>query len=148
MSEARKILVLGASGLIGRFVTDDLRARGFHVVGLARGFSISQKASALDLERPVLSMGTGALARLMRDHGIDLVVNCLGVLQDGPGSDTRAVHHDFVARLLIDRRHRGVGRLYAGNGDPDAGFVNRAARRAGQDWTGDRLDAGGAADAG
>jgi nucleoside-diphosphate-sugar epimerase len=26
---SRKILVLGASGLIGRFVTDDLRARGF-----------------------------------------------------------------------------------------------------------------------
>ena len=107
MSEARKILVLGASGLIGRFVTDDLRARGFHVVGLARGFSISQKASALDLERPVLSMGTGALARLMRDHGIDLVVNCLGVLQDGPGSDTRAVHHDFVARLLQAIRDSG-----------------------------------------
>jgi uncharacterized protein YbjT (DUF2867 family) len=36
MSEARKILVLGASGLIGRFVTDDLRARDFHVVGIAR----------------------------------------------------------------------------------------------------------------
>ena len=39
MSEAdasRKILVLGASGLIGRFVTDDLRARGFQVVGVAR----------------------------------------------------------------------------------------------------------------
>jgi uncharacterized protein YbjT (DUF2867 family) len=95
-----KILVLGASGLIGRFVTDDLRARGFHVVGIARRFPASQKASALDLELPVLSMEPAALARLMADHGIDLVVNCLGVLQDGPGSDTRAVHRDFVARLL------------------------------------------------
>jgi uncharacterized protein YbjT (DUF2867 family) len=28
------------------------------------------------------------------------VVNCLGVLQDGPGSDVSAVHRDFVARLL------------------------------------------------
>jgi uncharacterized membrane protein len=28
-ADIRKILVLGASGLIGRFVTDDLRARGF-----------------------------------------------------------------------------------------------------------------------
>jgi uncharacterized protein YbjT (DUF2867 family) len=28
------------------------------------------------------------------------VVNCLGVLQDGPGSDTSDVHRDFVARLL------------------------------------------------
>jgi nucleoside-diphosphate-sugar epimerase len=38
MSEQRKILLFGASGLIGRFVTDDLRARGFHVVGVASGF--------------------------------------------------------------------------------------------------------------
>jgi uncharacterized protein YbjT (DUF2867 family) len=101
MSEARrKILVLGASGLIGRFVTDDLRARGFAVVGIARRFSPSQKSSALDLELPVSSMDIASLARLMADHGIDLVVNCLGVLQDGPGSDVSAVHRDFVARLL------------------------------------------------
>ena len=85
MSEARsKILVLGASGLIGRFVTDDLCARGFAVVGIARRLSPSQKSSALDLEMPVLSMDIASLARLIADHGIDLVVNCLGVLQDGP----------------------------------------------------------------
>jgi len=100
MSEARKILVLGASGLIGRFVTDNLRARGFHVAGVARRFSPSQKASALDLELPVMAMDAASLARLIGQHGIDLVVNCLGVLQDGPGSDTGAVHRDFVARLL------------------------------------------------
>jgi uncharacterized protein YbjT (DUF2867 family) len=103
----RKILVLGASGLIGRFVTDDLRARGFHVVGIARRFSASQKASALDLEIPVLAMDASSLARLMADHGVDLVVNCLGVLQDGPGSDVGAVHRDFVARLLQAIRHCG-----------------------------------------
>ncbi len=96
----RKILVLGASGLVGRFVTDDLRARGFQVVGIARRFSSSQTTDALDLELPVLSVEQAALARLMADQGVDLVVNCLGVLQDGPGSDTGAVHRDFVARLL------------------------------------------------
>jgi uncharacterized protein YbjT (DUF2867 family) len=97
---SRKILVLGASGLIGRFVTDDLRARGFHVTGVARRFSPSQKANAFDLEQPILSMNKEALTRLIKDRNIDLVVNCLGVLQDGPGSDTRAVHLDFVERLL------------------------------------------------
>lgn len=100
MSQTRKILVLGASGLIGRFVTDDLRIRGFEVVGIARHYSPSQRTSAFDLELPVMSMDTAALAQLIRDHGIDLVVNCLGVLQDGPGSDTSAVHRDFVERLL------------------------------------------------
>jgi uncharacterized protein YbjT (DUF2867 family) len=97
---SRKILVLGASGLIGRYVTDDLRARGFEVIGVARGFAASQRSSALDLEMPVMSMASSALARLLRDRAVDVVVNCLGVLQDGPGSNTRDVHRDFVARLL------------------------------------------------
>jgi uncharacterized protein YbjT (DUF2867 family) len=96
----RGILVLGASGLIGRFVTDDLRARGFRVVGVARRFSASQRSSKFDLELPVMSMDAASLARLLRDHAVDVVVNCIGVLQDGPGSDTGAVHRDFVARLL------------------------------------------------
>jgi uncharacterized protein YbjT (DUF2867 family) len=107
MSESCNILVLGASGLIGRFVTDDLRARGFHVIGIARRFPPSQNTGALDLEMPLLSMEQASLARTIRDHEIDVVVNCLGVLQDGPGSDTRAVHRDFVARLLRAIRDSG-----------------------------------------
>ncbi|MFB6417386.1 MULTISPECIES: SDR family oxidoreductase [Bradyrhizobium] len=96
----RTILVLGASGLIGRFVTDDLRAREFRVVGLARSLSPAQKMNSLDIELPILSLDIAALTRLLREHAVDVVVNCLGVLQDGPGSDTGAVHRDFVTRLL------------------------------------------------
>lgn len=106
-NRSRNILVLGASGLIGRFVTDDLRARNFHVAGVARRFPASQKATPSELEMPILSMDSTALARLLRDREVDLVVNCLGVLQDGPGSDTRAVHRDFVARLLQAIRESG-----------------------------------------
>ncbi len=100
MDTSRKILVLGASGLIGRFITHDLRARGFEVTGVARKLPASQKSSPLDLELPIMSMDVAALAGLMRERAIDVVVNCLGVLQGGPGSDTAAVHRDFVARLL------------------------------------------------
>jgi len=96
----RKILLLGVSGLIGRFVTDDLRIRGFETIGIARKLSASQRVNASDLELPIMSMASAELARLLRDRAIDVVVNCLGVLQDGPGSDTRAVHRDFVERLL------------------------------------------------
>lgn len=99
-ADIRKILVLGASGLIGCFVTRDLRSRGFTVVGVARKLAASQKTGAHDLELPLMSMETDALTKLIRDHRIDVVVNCLGVLQDGPGSDTGAVHRDFVTRLL------------------------------------------------
>ena len=108
MSEpSRKILVLGASGLIGRYVTDDLRLRGFAVIGIARKLVASQKTDALDMEMPVMAMASAALARLLREREIDAVVNCLGVLQDGPGSDTRAVHRDFVERLLQAIRDSG-----------------------------------------
>jgi len=103
----RKILVLGASGLLGRFITDDLRLRGFGAIGVARHFEPSQKTSASDIELPIMSMDAPALARLIREREIDVVVNCLGVLQDGPGSDTRAVHRDFVERLLAAIRDSG-----------------------------------------
>jgi uncharacterized protein YbjT (DUF2867 family) len=52
-------------------------------------------------------MDASSLARLIREHEIDVIVNCLGVLQDGPGSDTRAVHRDFVERLLAAIRDSG-----------------------------------------
>lgn len=108
MNKPRKILVLGASGLIGRCVTDDVRSRGFEVIGIARRYEASQRASALDLEMPIMSLDVAALARLLGEHEIDLLVNCLGVLQDGAGSDTSAVHRDFVDRLL--RAIRASGR--------------------------------------
>lgn len=97
---SRKILVLGASGLIGRFVTDELRTCGHNVTAVARRFSNSQQADAFDLALPIMQMDVVALAGLLREREIDLVVNCVGVLQDGPGSDTRAVHRDLVERLL------------------------------------------------
>jgi uncharacterized protein YbjT (DUF2867 family) len=103
----RSILVFGASGLIGRYVTDDLRAQGFHAVGIARHLSASQGSGALDLEMPILSLKPADLARLIRDHAAATIVNCLGVLQDGAGSDTNAVHRDFVARLLAAIKESG-----------------------------------------
>lgn len=132
---AAKILVLGASGLIGRFVTDDLRARGFHVVGIARRFSPSQKASSFDLEMPVMSMDAASLARLITDHDIDLVVNGLGVLQDGPGSDVSDVHRDFVERLLraIQASRRAIRLVQIsipGAADEDRTAFSRSKREA------------------
>jgi uncharacterized protein YbjT (DUF2867 family) len=110
----RKVLVLGASGLIGRYVTDDLRARGFETIGVARNFVASQQSSVLDLEMPVMSMVSSALARLLRERAVDVVVNCLGVLQDGPGGNTRDVHRDFVARLLqaVADSGRAIGLIH------------------------------------
>ncbi|MGA2292688.1 SDR family oxidoreductase [Bradyrhizobium sp.] len=127
MREAVNILVLGASGLIGRCVTDELRQRGFRVTGIARRYAPSQRAGSFDLEIPVLSMGSGALTGLIRDHDIGVVVNCIGVLQDGPGSDVSAVHRDFVARLLraISDSRRAVRLIHISI--PGAGVHDRTA---------------------
>src|SRR4051794_7202586 len=97
-SSGRTTLVFGAAGLIGRFVTTDLRRRGFRVIGVARRFPAHRFAD--DVERPIMTMTIAALAELMRAHRADVIVNCLGVLQDGPGSATRDVHVAFTERLI------------------------------------------------
>ncbi|CCE09421.1 conserved membrane hypothetical protein [Bradyrhizobium sp. STM 3843] len=130
-----RILVLGASGLIGRFVTDDLRRRGFHVVGAARKFSASQRVSPLDLQVPILSLDASAMAGLLVAHDIGVVVNCLGVLQDAPSSDTGAVHCEFVARLLaaIARSERAVRLIHIsipGSADDDRTAFSTTKREA------------------
>ncbi|WP_371419784.1 SDR family oxidoreductase [Tardiphaga sp.] len=96
----QKILVLGGSGLIGRYVAEDLRLRGFTVTTVARHYAASQKTSADDLEMPIMATTADDLTRLMVERKSEMVVNCLGVLQDGAGTDTTAVHRDFTAKLL------------------------------------------------
>jgi uncharacterized protein YbjT (DUF2867 family) len=97
---SQTILLLGGSGLIGRYVAEDLRLRGFAVTAIARHYTSSQMTSMDDVEAPIMAMTQDQLTRLMVERRIEMVVNCLGVLQDGPGMDTSAVHRDFTARLL------------------------------------------------
>ncbi len=100
-NSTRNVFVLGAAGLIGRSIAENLRLRHFNVTGIARRYPPSQKATSFDLEMPLLSLEVAALVRLLQEREIDVVVNCIGVLQDGPGIDTHAVHCDFVQRLLV-----------------------------------------------
>lgn len=104
-SAARTTLVFGAAGLIGQYLTADLRRRGFRVVGVARHFPARPQAA--DVELPIMAMTAQELAELMRAKQADVIVNCLGVLQDGPGGDTRDVHVDFVERLIDAIRQSG-----------------------------------------
>lgn len=103
MTEPRPtIAVLGASGLIGEAVAADLRANGFAVVAIARRFAASQKArfGKAAVERPVVDLDQADLAALLQRHRVDIVVNCIGVLQDSGRGDTKTVHLDFATRLL------------------------------------------------
>lgn len=96
------IAVLGASGLIGGAVADHLLARSYRVVPIARRFTPAQAAAyaGIGVERPIVGLDAQALAELFAAEAIDIVVNCIGVLQDGARGGTDEVHRRFTARLL------------------------------------------------
>jgi uncharacterized protein YbjT (DUF2867 family) len=95
------IAILGASGLIGHAVAISLQRDGFAVAAIARRFTETQKTDlAVAVESPVVGLEANALAALLSAQDADIVVNCVGVLQDGGGGRTDAVHREFVARLL------------------------------------------------
>jgi uncharacterized protein YbjT (DUF2867 family) len=105
-----RVLVLGATGLIGSAVSARVAADGHEVVGLSR-------------HPPPLSFGTvsylafdiarasGAEDWLPLLTGIEAVVNCAGTLQDAPGESTSGVHDSGIAALYAACEQAGVRRV-------------------------------------
>ncbi len=88
-----RILVCGAAGFIGKHCVRQLLKDGFDVVGLARNISVPQQ------QMPELEWRRGDFSRLrgVSDWteilgGIDAVVNCVGVLQEGRGESLDDAH--------------------------------------------------------
>jgi uncharacterized protein YbjT (DUF2867 family) len=106
MPPMRKLIVLGAGGLIGQFVAADLIRRGYDVVAAARRFSTAQADLFGTRARvtPISSLDRRGLQKLIDDSGADIVVNCVGVLQDQPGKSTHDAHDGFVERLIVALR--------------------------------------------
>ena len=106
---SKRILVLGASGLIGYAIATDLMRRGFTVVAAARQFTPAQRnqLGAAAKETQIVGLGVADLMRLVTDSAADMAVNCLGVLQDSPGNAAHDVHDEFVQRLLTALRAAG-----------------------------------------
>ncbi len=96
------IAVLGASGLIGAAIAEHLLGQGVRTVPVARRFTGAQTMlfGEAAVTHPVGEASAKDLAGLLRGLGIDVVVNCLGVLQDGPQGRAADIHEAFVSRLL------------------------------------------------
>jgi uncharacterized protein YbjT (DUF2867 family) len=107
--DTMRVLVVGATGLIGGTIVARLIEVGCEVVGIAR------RTAAAARSIPAAQWITLDIAAAKRPEvwfpcltGIDAVVNCAGVLQDSPYESTRAVHVDGVTALFAACERLGV----------------------------------------
>jgi len=102
MTGQQTIAVFGASGLIGESLAADLLDYGFRVVPIARRFTAAQRGrfGKQALQADFMLFESGQLETLLVQNDVDVVVNCVGVLQDGPRGSTQDVHAGWTERLL------------------------------------------------
>ena len=79
-----------------------LMRNGFSVVPISREFNRAQQARFGEraISCPITELSGAALAQMFITHKIDIVVNCVGILQDGCCGSTAVVHQGFVASLI------------------------------------------------
>lgn len=106
------MLVLGANGFIGGHVAAALSSAGWSVrAGARRIAEPSRRAPAFDWVTADFAQLATAEAWEPLLAGVEAVVNCVGVLQDGGGDSTRAAHVDGPRALVAACGAAGVRRL-------------------------------------
>jgi uncharacterized protein YbjT (DUF2867 family) len=108
----RRILLLGATGFIGAALAARLTAEGAAVVAVVRRNGRMTRKLAVDAIVD-LDLRDAVSARDWTPHlnGIDLAINCAGVLQDGARDSTHAVHEWAPAALISACEKAGVRRF-------------------------------------
>ena len=93
IAAGRRVLVVGATGLIGRAVTAALAAAGYQVRGIASRVTRAARAMP-NIEWRAFDVAAATRPEEWLPHlaGIDAVVNCAGVLQDSLRDSTHGVH--------------------------------------------------------
>jgi uncharacterized protein YbjT (DUF2867 family) len=104
-----RVMVVGASGLIGSAVCARLAARGDAILAAVHRRADLGPAPA-DVIQIDLARATEA-DWLRRLSGVDAVVDCAGLLQDAPGESTRGVHASGAAALFRACERAGVRRV-------------------------------------
>src|SRR5688500_7970992 len=103
------VLIVGVTGLIGSAVAARLHRDGHRLAGISRGrpgLGLPMRHHRLDIAAAVTREPW-----LRSLEGIDAVVYCAGLLQDGPGEPVRAVHADGPRALFEACEAAGVRRV-------------------------------------
>jgi uncharacterized protein YbjT (DUF2867 family) len=110
MSGSATVAIFGAAGLIGEIVSAALQDKGFRTIAIARRFTEAQRSRLQPSLCTIDFMGLDGdrLAAWLADHAVDVVINCVGVLQDGPKGGTQDVHVGWIGRLLSAMPERGL----------------------------------------
>ena len=106
-----RVLVVGASGLIGGHVVARLLEEGFQVTGVGRDVAAARRRVPGVAWRSLDMASTGVEAWRPVLDGVAAVVNCAGTLQDNPGDDLAGVHVRGLARLAEACEVAGVRRF-------------------------------------
>ncbi len=107
-----RVLLLGASGFIGGYVSSALASAGCSVRAGARYLKDAElRAPDLEWVKADFRELTTPEAWAPLLEGVDAVVNCVGVLQDGSEGDTRVAHVDGPAALVAACEAAGVKRF-------------------------------------
>ncbi len=131
------IAILGASGLIGQAIGEHLTGEGFGVAAFARRFTPAQRHAFGNaaIRQEIADLDADGLGRLLREVRADIIVNCLGVLQDGANGTAQEIHVAFIERLLaaISKQARPILLIHLsvpGNDATDATAFSTTKRRA------------------
>lgn len=103
-----RFVVIGGTGLIGAATVARLTTLGHDVIAVAR------RAGAAGAAVRWLELDIGRLTPpdwIAHLVDVDVVVNCAGALQQGPGDDLRAVHVDGPVALFRACERAGVKRI-------------------------------------
>jgi len=103
-----RVLVCGATGCIGHAVVHALRARNHPVVEAARALPEGARTLPVDFMQP---QEPRDWARLLAARRIDAVVNCVGILMQGPSQSFERVHARGPSELFKGAALAGVHRV-------------------------------------